>query len=288
MTERLIAVLASYNRVERTLACLESLFAQRIPDWDVEVSAVLLDDASPDGTSAAVSGAFPSVRVLHGDGSMFWNGGMRAAFAVARQEDPDLYLWLNDDVTLDPGALGTLLATRARLRARGDEPAVVSGSVRDPVTGRVTYGGVRRNAALRPLRFDLVQPGEEPVEVETMHGNCVLLSREVVRRTGDLEPGYSHAMGDLDYGLRARAAGCSVWLTPGTVGTCPDNPGVEMTGTLTEQWHRLHGVKGLPPADWRIFARRWAGPAWPVYWASPYVRRMSRSVARRLRPASRV
>lgn len=282
MGERLIALLSCYNRREQTLACLASLAAQR--DLDVEVEVVLLDDASPDGTAAAVAAAFPEVRLLEGDGNLFWNRGMRRAFAAAVAEDPDLYLWLNDDVVLDDGALRTLLGTRTELLARGEEASVVAGAVRQPGSNAVTYGGLSRSDPRRPLRFDLVAPRAEPFQVETMHGNCVLLPRSVVRAVGTLDPVYQHAMGDFDYGLRARAAGCSIWLAPGTVGTCPPNPGPQLDGRpLRDQLRTLVGVKGLPPADWRTFARRWAGPAWPVYWASPYLRRGAGLVAARLR-----
>ena len=57
-----------------------------------------------------------------------------------------------------------------------------------------------------------------------MNGNTVLVSRAVVRRVGNLDPAFAQQMGDFDYGLRARAAGCSVWTTPGTIGMCASHP----------------------------------------------------------------
>jgi len=282
MAERLTAVLASHNRREKTLSCLASLATQAGAEVDVEV--VLLDDASTDGTAAAVAAGFPRVRVLTGDGQRFWNGGMRLAMDAAREAHPDLVLWLNDDVVLDRHALATLLVTRATLARRGFDHAIVGGAVRDPLGGGQTYGGVKRRSRLRRLRFDLVPLSSEPVQVETMHGNCVLLPRAVVERVGNLDPAYRHALGDFDYGLRARAAGCSVWMAPGTVGTCPQNPAASPAPGLAAELRRVRGVKVLPPADWRVFARRWAGPAWPAYWASPYLRRAVGALAPRPRP----
>lgn len=281
MGERIAVLMASYNRREQTLACLESLAAQR--DVEAEVEVVLVDDASPDGTADAVASAFPHVRLLAGSGELYWNGGMRRAFDAAMAEDPDHYLWLNDDVVLDPTALSALLRTRTQLLARGAQEVIVAGVMRAPGSGAVTYGGLMRRDRRRPLRFELVSPSAEPLEVETMHGNCVLIPRSVARTVGNLDPGYRHAMGDLDYGLRARGAGCQVWLAPATIGTCPPNPGQRADGRpFREQLRVLTGVKGLPPADWRTFAQRWAGPAWPVYWASPYVRRTLRLLGARL------
>jgi hypothetical protein len=42
---------------------------------------------SSDGTSEAVCEAFPQASILRGQGSLFWNGGMRVAFEAAMQRD---------------------------------------------------------------------------------------------------------------------------------------------------------------------------------------------------------
>ncbi len=110
---RLGALLACHNRRTSTLACLAALFAQKGTD-DVDLQVILLDDGSTDGTAEAVRGRFPAVEVLHGDGELFWGGGMRRAFAVGLARSLDAYLWLNDDTLLDPGALASLLETLAR------------------------------------------------------------------------------------------------------------------------------------------------------------------------------
>lgn len=234
----------------------------------------LLDDASTDGTPERVAASHPDVVVHHGSGQMFWNGGMHRAFAAALAEDHDHYLWLNDDTVMDPDALRTLLDTHHTVSTEIARPAIVAASTRDPDTGALTYGGVNRPSRLRPLRFDLVTPGSAPRACETMNGNCVLVPRDVAARVGNLDPAYRHGMGDYDYGLRARVAGCEVWITAGTAATCANNPRpVYGERTVSEDLASIRSVKNLPPADWRTFARRWAGTLWPVYWASPYVRR---------------
>jgi GT2 family glycosyltransferase len=79
-------------------------------------------------------------------------------------------------------------------------------------------------------------------------------------------------MSDFDYGLRARAAGCSVWIAPGTIGTCASHPrrhpGEEPMG---RELRRLWSIKELSPGPWAVYTRRWSGRLWPVYWLSPYV-----------------
>ncbi|MGH8900715.1 MAG: glycosyltransferase family 2 protein [Egibacteraceae bacterium] len=269
---RVAAVMAAYNRKDLTLACLRSLRAQQVPG--VALDAFVLDDGSSDGTSEAIAEQFPEVTLLHGDGQLYWNGGMRQAFAAAIADDYDHYLWMNDDTRLDDGALARLLDTARQVERRGEHAAVVVGSTRHPDTGELTYGGRVRPSRWRPLRFELVKPGLEPRPCETMNGNMVLIARAVVLRVGNLDPAFVQQMGDFDYGLRARAAGCSIWIAPGTLGTCASHPQRRTEEQpLLDEWRRLWSIKELPPRPWAVFVRRWAGGLWPLRWLSPYLRR---------------
>jgi GT2 family glycosyltransferase len=211
------------------------------------------------GTTARVAAEFPEVTVLHGNGKLYWNGGMRRAFAAAIAGDYDYYLWVNDDTHLDDGALGLLLDTERRLRAYGEEAVIVAGSTRHPETGELTYGGVVQPYRWRPLKSVLVEPGDTPRPCHTMNGNATRISRAVVRRVGNIDPAFVQRMRDFDYGLRARAAGCSVWIAPGTVGTCASHPkrrpGEQPLG---DELRRLWSIKELSPGPWAVYSRRWA------------------------------
>lgn len=272
---RIAALLTCHNRRALTLGCVESLLSQA--GHDAVVTPYVTDDGSTDGTAMALQERFPEAVVLEGDGSLFWVGGMRMAYTAAERDDPTHHLWMNDDTHLDADAIALLLTAESQLHAAGKGPVIVVGSTRDPDTDALTYGGVSRTDPSRPLKWDWVVPRAQPVEVETMNGNCVLVPREIVREIGNIDPAFSHKMGDFDYGLRARVRGFGIWLAPGTVGTCarnaPPSPG---SLSRRDRLRRLVDTKELPPHDWREFSRRYAGPAWPLYWASPYLRRGAR------------
>lgn len=278
---RLIAVLTCHNRAQRTVSCLRSL-REQAEGQDVLLDTVLVDAASSDGTPDAVREHFPQTTLIERGPELYWNGGMRVAIARAYERDPDLYLWLNDDVELDRDAISRLVACHLELRSARSVPCIVVGSTRDPDTGLHTYGGVVRRDRRRPMRYDLVPPSTQPQRVETMNGNCVLVPRDVVERIGNLASAFTHGMGDYDYGHRADRAGCEVWIAPGTIGTCSRNAPAERAGSLKEERRRLTSpTGGLPPAEWFTFVRRWGGPLWPAYAVSPYVRRSTRWLMRR-------
>jgi GT2 family glycosyltransferase len=270
---RIAVLLTCHNRVDRTLACLDSLDRQHPAHAMLDI--VVVDAGSTDGTAEAVVSRFPEVNVLRRGPDLYWNGGMRVALAHAYKRDPDLYLWLNDDVELDADAVDRLLASHRVLLARRLAPCIVVGSTRDPENGSLTYGGVVRPERLRPLHYERVEPGDTPRRAETMNGNCVLVPRTVVTRIGNLAAAYTHGMGDYDYCHRAVRAGCEVWVAPDSVGTCSRNPPRSQAASLgAHSRQALSPLGGLPPSEWFTFARRWAGPLWFVYALSPYLRRL--------------
>jgi GT2 family glycosyltransferase len=283
---RIAAVMAVHNRMALTLSCLDSLRAQDLPGATLDV--FVLDDASTDGTAEAVMQRHPDVRLLRGDGHLYWNGGMRSALGAAMVGDYDYYLWMNDDTRLvDRGVLALLLQTQHQLRERGHDPVVLAGTTRHPETGELTYGGHVRLSRWRPLRWTLVQPGTEPRRCETMNGNIVLVPRAVVQLVGNIDPAYIQQMGDYDYGLRASAAGCEVWIAPGTVGECASHPPRRSDlQPLRAELRRLWSVKELAPRPWLVFTHRWAGRLWFVYWLSPYLRRGLGLILQRVRVRS--
>jgi GT2 family glycosyltransferase len=292
MPNRTIATLITcFNRKQKTLDCLAAL--TRGDSTDVALAIYLVDDGSTDGTAAAVSAAYPQVTIVRGDGNLFWNGGMRLAFATALERDYDYYLWLNDDTLLYPEALAVLLHTADLVAARGDDLATIVGSTCDPDTGAFTYGGMVRDSWWRPLRFPQVPPSDVPKQCDTLNGNCVLIPRSVARIVGNLDPAFTHYMGDIDYGLRAKKQGCTVWIAPGYLGTCAENTRPSnwreavADQPWSRQWQQIDRPKGLtlttvtlsPIAEWKAFAQRHAGPLWPIFWLYPYRRLLLAPIA---------
>jgi GT2 family glycosyltransferase len=294
MKEKKLAVLLTcFNRQEKTLNCLKGLEKQVCLD-SVVLSIYVVDDGSTDGTAEAIRNNFPKVHVIKGDGSLFWNGGMRLAFDVASKQGYDYYLWLNDDTLLYPNAISNLLKTAVELEEKLDSRIVVVGSTQDPTTLELTYGGIKKGKWWQPLKFSVVQPGDEAISCDTMNGNCVLLPRQVTEIVGNLDPGFDHDLGDYDYGLRARRHQCTLWIMPGYVGTCSANPHssrVDKSINSTEQViSKLNHPKGLafkdvtlhPLMEWKIFSRRHGGLLWPIFWLLPYRRLLPRFIKARL------
>lgn len=264
-----VAVLMTcFNRQETTLAAIAGLEAQLLPAA-VELEIFLTDDGSSDGTSEAVRLQHPAVRLLTGDGSLFWTGGTLRSEHAALAGDPDFLLWLNDDVALEATAIADMLGIAS-------PGTVVVGAVSLPGGSTSSYGGYRRAQPHRRFPLSKVEPDGHPQQVETMNGNVVLIPKRVRRDLGGLDPRLRHNMADMDFGFRCADSGVPVILTPRFVGTCSENPGKhpwsDPRTPLAARWKAVLSVKGLPPGQWLIFTRRHLGWRWPRYFAGPYIR----------------
>jgi len=273
--DRISALITCHNRKSQTLACLASLFNNNLPD-EHSLEVLLVDDGSTDGTAQAVRDAYPDVNIIQGDGSFFWNGGMRVAFSAALQQGFDYYLWLNDDTVLYSDTLSRMLATEKLATEEHNTAVIVAGSTRDMESGSHTYGGLVVADRWKPLKFSLVEISEEYSVCDTMNGNCVLIPGSVVDVVGNLDSAFVHAMGDIDYGLRARKAGFLVVTMAGYAGVCSQN-GLANTHVDTslgrmERLEKVRSHKELPLKSWFVFTRRNAGMLWPIYFIWPYVK----------------
>ena len=204
---------------------------------------MLVDDGSDDGTAEACRERLPFVRVVRGDGTLYWARAMALAEAAARTSRPDFLLWLNDDVELAPTALSTLLAATRQVGA----DAIIVGAVTDPESGEVVYSGLRRTS-WRPKRFTLVAANDETEAADTFHGNVVLVPRSAYVALGAIDGGFAHAYADVDYGLRATRRGIRIYVSSPPIGTCRPNmdPGAlsDTSRPLRDRLRTLAGPQG--------------------------------------------
>lgn len=284
------ALLACHSRREKTLVALQTL-SKSASRAGLDLSITLFDDGSMDGTAASVHQAFPSARVLEGDGNAFWARAMSLAEAAAVSEDniaeDDVLLWLNDDVQLDADAIERLSSCAV------DNPgSALIGATRDSTTGAVTYAGHRRTG-WHPLKFVRVEPSDTPVAVEAFNGNIVWVPYALSSEIGPIDGGYSHALADLDYGLRLARAGKPALLLPSTFGTCSNNQVARRRGLVTD-WRAFIGPKGGGNyASVRRFVRKFEPSKWPwallVTYGAWWVRRLAPQVSpKRVRSAARM
>ena len=103
--QSVLALFTCFNRREKTRQAIQSLVAG---NPDIRFTFLVVDDGSTDGTENMLQtepfGA--EVRVLKGDGSLFYSRGMGLGMSalLESKEEFDYLLMMNDDVAFSPAA----------------------------------------------------------------------------------------------------------------------------------------------------------------------------------------
>ncbi|NLX67263.1 MAG: glycosyltransferase family 2 protein [Bacteroidales bacterium] len=248
MKKRDIAVLLTcHNRKAKTIGSLASLFQATIPQ-EYQLDFYLTDDGSTDGTGDAVEELFPQVRVIRGDGNLFWAGGMSLAWETAMQEKSyDAYLLLNDDVELYPDFFMNLLEAEAYSLKETGKRGIYSGATVDK-NGEVTYGGSKVNNYLLIVRLNMLAPTKQPQVCDITNANVLWVSKEVVDKIGIFDYHFTHGIADYDYSFHAKKKKIPLFLAPGICGECTDDHQKNWKSnqyTLKERIAYLKSPKGL-------------------------------------------
>jgi GT2 family glycosyltransferase len=264
------AILTCYNRKAKTLKCLESLIQSNA---SVRLRLIIVDDGGTDGTAEAITEAGYHAVILHGDGNLFWAGGMRLGIDCFLSSDggSDYVMFVNDDVVFDAGAVDALV-----VRSIANDAAVVVGATRDD-HGFFSYGGLRFTASGEPGWYAPVYPSRDRDDCDMMNCNCVLIPTATIAKAGNFDPVYRHSLADLDYGIHLKKLGYCIVSSADYVGICNQNSDAgTWRDTSLPRIQRIRlkeSVKNSPFREWFYFMRKNFG-LWKAlrYSMSPYLR----------------
>ncbi len=212
-------VIVNFNARTHLENCLRSLSAAP-PSVPHDITVV--DNASTDGSVAAVRGGWPAVRVI----AQAANAGFAAANnAGIRATEGDLVLLLNNDTLVPAGAIDALVA-----RLLGRPEAAVAGPRLVDGHGRAELSFGPMLSPLNELRQKLVvrlhQRGVGPVTrrveratrrehfVDWVSGACLLVRRAAAQRAGLFDERYFLYTEDVDFCATIRAQGGGILFTP--------------------------------------------------------------------------
>lgn len=247
-----------YNRRETTLQALRSL--AKIDKTGLDIHFIIVDDASTDGTSEAISQNFPDVQIVPGDGTLHYAAGTNRGISAALLRKPDYIVTMNDDAIFHDQFLIRLIKTAEA------NPQTVVGALlllwNEPhkvfqvdFKWKTLAGGWFQRENLTAFDFP-----NKAFEVEGMAGNCLLFPVEAIRQCGLMdEKHFRHGWGDIQYVVRMKKMGWRLLLEPKALVWCEPNTNPKpLHGLPAREILRILFVNHRHPANLqRQFRARW-------------------------------
>ena len=215
-------LIVNWNTRQDLLRCLDSITANP-PALPFEV--LVFDNASTDGSAAAVAAQYPGVRLEAGSENL---GFARANNRAASHAQGQFWLLLNPDTVVHPGAVDTLV------RYLTEQPCVAAVGPRLINPDGSPQLSIERLPSLfrewwRLFHLDRLYPvsqyaktflaSQAPQRVEVLNGACLLLRADTVRPLGLFDEDYFVYSEEVDLCDRLGQAGWELHWLPAAIVT---------------------------------------------------------------------
>lgn len=249
MTQRIGAVVVTFNRKDLLREALAALRAQTRPLDHIFV----IDNASTDGTPDLVRAEFPDVELVRLDSNRGGAGGFHEGLLRAYRLGFD-WIWAIDDDTIPrPDALQAMLDAHDRF-PDGQRPVILSSQV------VWTDGNPHPHNRPHSRRIDadylMLAASHSTLAVRNASFVSLLLSRAAIAEHGLPYPDFFIWNDDVEYTARILRRGCGVYVPASVV--------VHKTKSIT---HALHNTAG-PRFFHEVRNKLWMIKL-PATWSAP-------------------
>ena len=235
--ETVAVVVVTYNRGALLMRMLGGLAAlDRVPD-----AVIVVDNASTDHTRTVLDGAVDAhphlpLQVIRPETNLGGAGGFHLGMEAAHDQGFDRIWLMDDDVVPAPDCLSVLMDVDedCLMSVREDraghlvEKAAVTFDLRNPLA-------IKPKTAMVETTYGERSAMPDKVEIQNVAFEGFMVRRAVVDAIGLPDPGFFIFYDDVDYALRARRAGFTIWAV---------RDAVLVRQLEFDQQHDLSGWKG--------------------------------------------
>jgi GT2 family glycosyltransferase len=204
-------VIPTRSRFDLLEACLESVTAAR-RQLDGDSELIVVNDGNPESPAELVAGHDPEARVLDLAAPVGFSGAVSEGIDAAAG---DWVLLLNDDTSLEPGAIAELL----QAAETGQRVGSVAAQLRFAVApGTINSAGIQIDdlgiAEDRLVGRPAAESETETTEVFGGSAAATLYSRRMLSEIGGFDRSFEAYLEDADVAWRARMRGWSALYAP--------------------------------------------------------------------------
>ena len=225
---KVFVIIINWNGKKDTQTCLFSL--EKIEKQNVDFHVIVVDNGSADDSVVTIRKKYPRVTVIPTGENLGFTGGNNVGITYARQHHADFVWLLNNDTFVDPNVLDVMKAfVDPKVGICGSKIYFAPGHefhldrYKESEQGRVFWyaGGLVDwdNMYASHRGVDEVDHGQYDTEEETpfVTGCSMMIRRSVFERIGMLDDRYYLYLEDLDFCLRAKKAGFSLFYVPSSI-----------------------------------------------------------------------
>jgi GT2 family glycosyltransferase len=205
-----------FNRLKLTKSCIESL---KRNEKDIDLSIILVDDGSTDGTAEWVQTTYPEITILQGTGLLFWGGAIHygVEYILKKCIPNDYILLVNNDIVLAENTIRELV----NFSEDKNRQVVVGSLALDPSNKEkiIKSGTVVKSWFFNSTSHVFMGQKIEDIcdeggkEVDFLTGRCLLHPVEVFLMAGNYDSySFRHYGGDDEFSMRVKKFGIKTYV----------------------------------------------------------------------------
>lgn len=230
MQPDLSIIIVSFNTRQLLKECLDSVYAS-LAESNLASEVIVVDNASQDGSAAMVRESFPQVRLIANEDNRGFAAANNQALRVlgygTGSLPPRYVMLLNPDTAVRGNALTTLVrfmdenpkAGACGARLIHSDGRFQHSAFAFPTLFQVFFDFFPLNHRLTDSRLNgryprrLYQAGQ-PFPIDHPLGAALMVRREAISQVGLLDERFFIYCEEIDWCLRIKAAGWSIWCVP--------------------------------------------------------------------------
>lgn len=213
--KRVDFVILNFNRAKETIACLRSIKKIKIQDCNLKI--LLIDNGSTDNSVKIIQKEFPKLPIIKNQKNPGFAAGVNMGIKKVLKEKTDYVFLLNNDTLINQRALVYLI----KVIGEGLKIGIVSPTLKFKKQGKIFYDfggeinwflGRTSHQELTTQEFKKIR--REKIFPEYVSGCAMLIRKEVFDKIGFFDEDFFLYFEDVDFCLRAKAAGFKIVLVP--------------------------------------------------------------------------